>query len=108
MAVGDVNDDGFIDIYFTSNMESNKLYLNQGSSSLEFKDITDISGVSGRPGPWKTGASMIDINGDKMLDIYLCYSGTLPEEKRRNELFINQGNDEMVCPYSKKWQRNMD
>ena len=53
VAVGDVNDDGFIDIYFTSNMESNKLYLNQGSSSLEFKDITDISGVSGRPGPWK-------------------------------------------------------
>ncbi len=102
VAVGDVNDDGFIDIYFISNMESNKLYLNNGSSSLKFKDITEISGVSGRPGPWKTGASMIDINGDKKLDIYLCYSGTLPEEKRRNELFINQGNDENGVPIFKE------
>ncbi len=102
VTVGDVNNDGFIDIYFTSNMESNKLYLNNGSSSLKFKDITEISGVSGRPGPWKTGASMIDINGDKKLDIYLCYSGTLPEEKRRNELFINQGNDENGAPLFKE------
>ena len=102
VAVGDVNADGFIDIYFTSNMESNKLYLNHGSSSLKFNDITEISGVSGRPGPWKTGASMIDINGDKKLDIYLCYSGTLPEEKRRNELFINQGNDENGVPLFKE------
>ncbi len=102
VAVGDLNADGFMDIYFTSNMETNKLYLNSGSSDLKFKDITAISGVSGRPGPWKTGASMIDINGDGKLDIYLCYSGTLPEEKRRNELFINQGNDENGVPLFKE------
>ena len=102
VAVGDLNADGFVDIYFTSNMESNKLYLNSGSSDLKFKDITAKSGVSGRPGPWKTGASIIDINGDGRLDIYLCYSGTLPEEKRRNELFINQGNDENGIPLFKE------
>ncbi len=102
VAVGDVNADGYIDIYLTSNMESNRLYLNLGSSELKYKDATTISGVSGRPGPWKTGASMIDINGDGKLDIYLCYSGTLPEEKRRNELFINQGNDKDGVPIFKE------
>jgi len=102
VAVGDVNADGYMDIYFTSNMESNKLYLNLGSPELKYRDVTTTSGVSGRPGPWKTGASMVDINGDGKLDIYLCYSGTLPEEKRKNELFINQGNDNNGIPIFKE------
>ena len=89
VAVGDVNNDGLDDLYFTSNMQSNKLYLNKGN--LSFQDITSSAGVSGREGPWKTGTTMVDINGDGWLDIYVCYSGNLAPEKRANQLFINQG-----------------
>jgi hypothetical protein len=89
VAVGDVNNDGLDDLYFTSNMQSNKLYLNKGN--LSFQDITLSAGVSGREGPWKTGTTMVDINGDGWLDIYVCYSGNLSPEKRANQLFVNQG-----------------
>ncbi|MEN9363705.1 MAG: hypothetical protein RI903_1013, partial [Bacteroidota bacterium] len=73
VATGDVNGDGKIDLYFSSNMENNHLYLNQGA--MVFNEIAEQAGVTGRPGPWKTGVSMVDINGDQKLDIYLCYSG---------------------------------
>ncbi|MFM7092644.1 MAG: FG-GAP repeat domain-containing protein, partial [Bacteroidota bacterium] len=89
VAVGDVNNDGMEDLYFTSNLESNKLFLNKGN--MKFQDITLSAGVSGREGPWKTGTTMVDINGDGWLDIYVCYSGNLAPEKRANQLFINQG-----------------
>ena len=99
VATGDFNGDGFIDIYFTSNMGSNQLYLNNGKGDLkEFKEIAKIAGVVGRPGPWKTGVTLVDINGDDRLDIYLCYSGALPLQKRQNQLFINQGNDANGIP----------
>lgn len=96
VATGDLNGDGLIDIYFTSNMGANKLYLNEGG--MKFKDITLASGTMGRPGPWKTGVSMVDVNGDGKLDIYLCYSGALPEHKRSNQLFMNTGNGEADIP----------
>ena len=91
VAVGDVNNDGLDDLYFTSNMQSNRLYLNKGN--MIFEDITVGSGVTGRDGPWKTGTTMADVNGDGLLDIYVCYSGSVSPEARANQLFINQGVD---------------
>lgn len=88
VAVGDLNNDGLEDIFFISNMEYNKLYLNLGD--FKFRDITGSSGVGGRAG-WKSGVTMVDINGDNLLDIYVCYSGKESPERRRNELFINKG-----------------
>ena len=88
VAVGDVNNDGLEDLYFTANMGPNKLYINQGGFS--FRDVTDQAGVGGYDG-WKTGVSMADVNGDGLLDIYVCYSGKSSPDTRRNQLFINNG-----------------
>jgi hypothetical protein len=96
VAAGDFNNDGLADLYFSSNMSDNKFYLNKGK--MQFQDITELSGAGGRTGPWKTGVNTVDINADGKLDIYLCYSGALPPEKRANQLFINTGNDEQGVP----------
>ena len=77
-------------------MTDNKLYLNKGN--LKFQDITEKAGVKGRSDSWKTGVTMADVNGDGKLDIYVCYSGKLPGEKRMNQLFINEGNDDKGVP----------
>ena len=91
VAVGDINNDGFEDIYFTSNQNSNKLYLNKGD--FTFKDITDSAQVVDDKG-WSTGVTMIDINNDGWLDIYVCKSGALEShELRKNKLYINQKNN---------------
>ena len=97
VAIGDVNNDGLQDIYFSSNLGDNKLYLNKGG--MQFQDVTAATGVAGRPGPWKTGVAMADVNGDGKLDIYVCYSGKLPAVKRMNQLFINDGNDNNGVPH---------
>lgn len=97
VAVADLNGDGLEDIYFTGNMTSNRLYLNKGK--MQFDDITTLAGVAGREGPWKTGVSIADVNGDNLLDIYLCYSGSLRPEKRENQLFINEGSDVNGIPH---------
>lgn len=85
IAAGDFNNDGLIDLYFTSNMSDNKLYINKGN--MKFEDVTSFCGAAGKPGPWKTGVNAVDINSDGKLDIYLCYSGALPSEKRINQLY---------------------
>ncbi|WP_296698046.1 VCBS repeat-containing protein [Algoriphagus sp.] len=100
VAVGDLNGDGFEDIYFSANVSGNQLYLNQGS--FRFQEVSKISETVGRSGPWKTGVTFVDINGDNKLDIYLCYSGNLIPEKRKNQLFVNQGNDENGIPLFKE------
>ncbi|WP_421873336.1 VCBS repeat-containing protein [Marinoscillum sp.] len=88
VAIGDVNKDGLVDIYFTSNLDKNKLYLNQGN--FQFKDISAAAGVEGSRA-WSTGVTMADINGDGLLDIYVCNSGDIEGDNKQNELFINNG-----------------
>ena len=89
VAVGDVNNDGLPDLYFTGNEVPNKLYLNQGG--LKFKDITATAGVAGGDG-WHNGVTMVDINHDGLLDIYVCRGGWQDtDEQRSNLLYVNQG-----------------
>lgn len=89
VAIGDVNNDGLQDVFFTANMGPAKLYLNTGN--CQFREITKQAGVAGHKG-WKTGVTMADVNGDGLLDIYVCYSGKGDAVNRKNQLFINKGN----------------
>lgn len=89
VAIGDVNNDKLPDIYFSSTLGSNKLYLNQGN--FRFKDITEEAGVNGGAGI-KTGVSMVDINNDGMLDIFVNKSGFKDAGRRKKILYINNGN----------------
>jgi enediyne biosynthesis protein E4 len=87
VAVGDINNDGLPDVFFTANMGSNKLYLNKGN--FHFDDITKKAGVA-ETDKWNTGVVMVDVNADGWLDIYVCNAGYRKfTKKQTNALFIN-------------------
>ena len=88
VSVGDINNDNLDDIFFTGNMAENRLYLNKGN--LEFDDITSYAGVGGDD-KWYTGSTMVDINNDGYLDIYVSVSGL--DGIKNNELYINNGDN---------------
>lgn len=88
VAMGDLNNDGLLDIYFTGNKVSNKLFINKGD--FQFEDATETAGVGGARA-WSTGVSLADIDGDGWLDIYVCNSGDIVGDNKQNELFINNG-----------------
>ena len=88
VAVGDINNDGLPDLFFSGNMVSSKLYLNKGN--FKFEDITKTAGVTTTG--WCTGVNMVDINADGYIDIYVCVAGPGPSDQRANKLFINNKN----------------
>jgi hypothetical protein len=90
VAVGDINNDGLQDLYFVGNSTPDKLYMNKGN--FVFEDITNQAGLTANGG-FKTGVNMIDINKDGFLDIYVCRSVVQEVDKRKNLLYINNGDN---------------
>jgi hypothetical protein len=99
IGIGDFNNDGLPDIYFSGNMVPNRLYLNKGD--FKFEDITEEAGVGGLGG-WGRGVSIVDINNDGLLDIYVCNTVYADSARRRNLLYINQGLDKNGIPHFKE------
>ena len=98
VGIGDFNNDGLMDIYFTGNRVPNKLYQNKGN--FKFQDITDEAGVGGT-GDWYRGVSVIDINNDGKMDLYVCATAKRNPLERKNILYINQGMDKNGVPLFK-------
>ncbi len=96
--IGDFNNDGLLDIYFTGNQVSSKLYLNKGD--FKFRDVTEEAGAEGK-GRWARGVSVVDINSDGWLDIYICNTIDKDSTKRVNILYINEGADKDGIPHFK-------
>lgn len=103
VATADFNNDGLVDVFFVANQNSNKLYVNEGD--FKFKDVTEASGLEDAEG-WSTGVSVVDINNDGWLDIYICKSGTNKTTfNKENRLFINQ-KDNTFVDKAKEWKIN--
>jgi hypothetical protein len=99
VAAADFNNDGFADLYFTGNQVSSKLYLNKGKGkegSFSFDDVTQKAGVA--TNNWATGIAVADINNDGFQDMYISYAGYKDPDRRKNQLFINQGIDKEGIP----------
>lgn len=88
VAIGDLNNDGWADVYFTANMGSNKLFLNKGN--WQFEDITEQAGLA-EENKWSTGVALVDINADGFLDVYVCNAGFIEGSDQKNSLYINNG-----------------
>lgn len=102
VAIGDINNDGLADVFFTANMGDNKLYLNKGA--WKFEDITDKAGFK-HTGKWGTGVVMVDLNSDGWLDIYVCNAGYQKGITNENELYINNRNGTFT-EEANKWGLN--
>jgi ASPIC and UnbV/FG-GAP-like repeat/FG-GAP repeat len=98
VGIGDFNNDGLLDIFFTGNQVPCKLYLNKGN--FKFEDVTDIAKVSG-DNRWCRGVSVVDINNDGLLDIYVCATISPEGKRRQNLLYINQGVNKLGIPVFK-------
>ena len=98
VGAGDFNNDGLIDLFFSSNQGDNKIYLNQGK--LKFKDVTAEAKIPEDSG-WSTGVSVVDINNDGLLDIYICRVGDYETLHSKNQLLICQGIDKNGIPFYK-------
>jgi hypothetical protein len=94
VAIGDLNNDGLADLFFTANQAGNKLYINNGG--FQFEDVSERAGISDK-NRWSTGVVFVDVNSDGWLDIYVCNAGNITDKSlRKNQLFINQGNLQFV------------
>jgi hypothetical protein len=98
VAIGDINNDGLADIFFTANQGSNKLYLNRGN--FRFEDISQSAGIVA-DNMWSTGVVFVDINNDGWMDIYVCASGHMGTGERKNKLYINNHNSTFTEEASK-------
>ena len=96
IGAGDFNNDGRIDLFFASNQGQNKIYLNQGN--LKFKDVTAEAKIP-EDGGWNTGVSVIDINNDGLLDIYICRVGNFENLHGKNQLLVCKGIDNNGMPF---------
>lgn len=96
VSVGDFNNDGFQDVFFTANLASNKMFLNQGS--FEFQEVTEQAGITGMDG-WNTGTTVVDINNDGLLDIYVCQIGEYATVRGKNQLYVCQGIENGIPVY---------
>src|SRR3984893_6418168 len=96
VGLGDFNNDGKQDIFFSGNMVACKLYLNKGN--FQFEDVTEKAGVEGM-GRWARGVSIVDINNDGLMDIYICNTIYKDSLRRRNILYVNQGIDKDGIPH---------